>query len=130
MSSPEPSPHEVSAPTSRSGQAFSAPLVEKLSESVPSIEPTLSTVYCTVTSWPGFRSVSCAGELMEKLVLVYRGNTVGPLATNAGRSFDLDPLAANSTATVDFVVTVPTGAGNEIMSDDTTMTITFKLDQK
>jgi predicted ribosomally synthesized peptide with SipW-like signal peptide len=69
-------------------------------------------------------------ELMEKLVLVYRGNTVGPLATNAGRTFDLDPLAANSTATVDFVVTVPTGAGNEIMSDDTTMTITFTLDQR
>ncbi|GAA3246434.1 hypothetical protein GCM10017691_54520 [Pseudonocardia petroleophila] len=69
-------------------------------------------------------------ELLEQAQLYYGGNLVGTLGgTNTG-PFDLFSLPALDAPTnVTFEVRVPDSAGNEIMTDTATMTITFTLVQ-
>lgn len=117
-----------------STQAISVPI-----DNVGSVDGILSASYAVEGTENGCAEpetdveATCddGSELLEQLVLSYNGTDVGPLATNAGRSFPLGDLAAAPAGTtIDFVVQVPGSAGNEIMTDTATMTITFQLDQK
>jgi predicted ribosomally synthesized peptide with SipW-like signal peptide len=118
-----------------SEQAISVPI-----DNVGSVDGTLTATY-TVTGSDNTcaepetddEGLSCDddSELLQQLDLFYKGNRVSALTAGAGQTFTLDPLpSAPGPTTVDFVVKVPTTAGNEIMTDDATMTLTFTLTQK